>query len=86
MRTTLTLDEDIHARLLSEAERTGHSFKRTVNEHLRKAFRSWPEGEVQQAAPDAKVEIAAQRRAMKLGVPYDNVEELLDNLEGIYRR
>ena len=35
MRTTLTLDDDVSARLQAEARRTGKSFKMIVNEYLR---------------------------------------------------
>lgn len=35
MRTTLTLDEDVAARLSVEARRSGRSFKDTVNDALR---------------------------------------------------
>lgn len=35
MRTTLTLDEDVAARLTVEARRSGRTFKETVNDALR---------------------------------------------------
>jgi len=35
VRTTLTLDEDVQAKLEGEMRRTGRSFKETVNEVLR---------------------------------------------------
>lgn len=38
MRTTLTLDDDVAAKLRSEARRTGKSFKQVVNEALRASF------------------------------------------------
>jgi hypothetical protein len=47
VRTTLTLDDDVAAKLHQESRRTGKSFKETVNEYLRiglsgRAFRSTP--------------------------------------------
>ena len=36
MRTTLTLDDDVAARLKAEARRTGKPFKQLVNECLRR--------------------------------------------------
>ena len=38
MRTTLTLEEDVAAKLKAETRRTGRSFKETVNEILRLGF------------------------------------------------
>lgn len=35
MRTTLTLDDDIAARLQAEARKTGRPFKTVVNDYLR---------------------------------------------------
>lgn len=40
MRTTLTLDEDVAARLRAEARRSGKPFREVVNEHLRVALSS----------------------------------------------
>lgn len=38
MRTTLTLDEDVAAKVKAEVRRSGRSFKETVNELLRRAL------------------------------------------------
>jgi len=38
MRTTLTLDDDVAARLQAEARRSGRPFRTVVNEHLRAAL------------------------------------------------
>lgn len=38
MRTTLTLDDDVIAKLHEDMRRTGKSFKETVNENLRVGF------------------------------------------------
>jgi len=38
VRTTLTLDEDVIAKLREDMRRTGKSFKETVNENLRVAL------------------------------------------------
>ena len=38
MRTTLTLEDDVAARLQAEARRTGRSFKAVVNDHLRRSL------------------------------------------------
>jgi hypothetical protein len=38
MRTTLTLDDDVAAKLRSEVRRTGKPFKQVVNDALRESF------------------------------------------------
>ena len=77
MRTTLTLDEDVAARLKAEARRSGRPFKAVVNDHLRLALSMRKE---LRRAPPFKV------RPRNLGGPrgqgYDNVAELLETLEG----
>ena len=39
MRTTLTLDPDLSARLAAEVARTGHAFKVVVNDALRRGLK-----------------------------------------------
>lgn len=78
MRTTLTLDEDIAARLAAEARRSGKSFKDTVNEALRTgldaAYRR------PQAAP-FQVN-ARDLGALQPGLSLDSVARLLDDVDG----
>ena len=82
MRTTLTLDEDVAAKLKAEARRTDRSFRETVNEALRRGL----------AAPRAA---AARRRFtvvardlgdLRAGLSLDNVGELLERIEGPLHR
>ena len=78
MRTTLTLDDDVAARLRAEARKTDLSFRETVNEALRRGL----------AAPSA----AALRRrftvkardlgTLRAGLSFDNVGDLLERVEG----
>jgi hypothetical protein len=42
MRTTITLDDDVAALIESERERTGESFRATVNRLLRRSARAAP--------------------------------------------
>jgi plasmid stability protein len=82
MRTTLTLDDDVAAKLKAEARRAGRSFRDVVNETLRR-------GLAQQRA-------TASRRAFKVtardlgdlrpGLSLDNVAELIEQVEGSLHR
>jgi Ribbon-helix-helix protein, copG family len=78
MRTTLTLDDDVAARLQVEARRTGRSFKSVVNERLRMAL-------AQSAAIQKRKPFKIKPRAMggpTAGISYDNVGALLEEIEG----
>jgi hypothetical protein len=78
MRTTLTLDEDVAARLQAEARRTGRPFKTVVNERLRMAL---AHGVAVQKQKPFRVEARA------MGGPaagsYDNIGALLEDIEGV---
>jgi hypothetical protein len=82
MRTTLTLDDDVAAKLKMESQRAGRPFREVVNETLRRGLES------RQAT--------AQRRAFKVtardlgslkpGLSLDNIAELVEHIEGsLYR-
>ena len=77
MRTTLTLDEDVAAKLKSEARRSGRSFKQTVNEALR-----W--GLIQQARAKKQkpFKIHAKDMGVRPGLDYDRISRLLEEVEG----
>ncbi|MGH9720998.1 MAG: ribbon-helix-helix protein, CopG family [Bryobacteraceae bacterium] len=81
MRTTLTLDDEVAARLKQEVRRSGRSFKETVNELLREGLAS--RKTVRAAAPPL---VKARDLRLRPGFNLDNVEELLDQLEGSVRR
>lgn len=76
MRTTLSLDDDVARLLDKETRRSGSSFKEVVNRFLRLGFMA-------AKRPARKPFVVAPR---KLGLPpgltYDNVEQLLDAVEG----
>ena len=80
MRTTLTLDDDVARLLQKETRRTGHSFKEVVNRTLRLG--------IQAASRPARKPFVVTPLDLRLppGLSYDNVEELLDALEGPERR
>ena len=81
MRTTLTLDDDVRAKLEAEMRKTGKSFKETVNEVLRIGLIARRE-----AKPAKPFEIYARDLHSRPGLNFDNIEELLDQLEGPFRR
>ena len=77
VRVTLTLDEDVAAKLKSEARRTGRSFRQTVNEALR-----W--GLIQQARAKKQkpFKIHAKNMGLRPGLNYDCASRLLEQVEG----
>ncbi len=80
-RTTLTLDDDVAAKLDAESRRSGRSFKETVNACLRKALTESPK-----AGPLGPFKVEARDLGLRPGLSLDNIEELLDQIEGPDRR
>jgi hypothetical protein len=82
MRTTLTLDEDVAAKLKAEARRTGRPFREIVNETLRRGL--------------ASRRVAGRREPFKAvvrdlgelrpGLSLDNIGELIEQVEGPLHR
>lgn len=78
MRTTLTIETDIAARLKAESRRSGRPFKAVVNECLRA-------GLAQQRAGTATAHFTVKARdfgVMTPGLSLDNIGELLERAEG----
>jgi hypothetical protein len=78
MRTTLTLDEDVAAKLHAEARRSGRPFRDVVNEVIRLGLMS------RRPSPRAGRFAVATRDLGRLqpGVDLDNVGDLLERIEG----
>ncbi len=82
MRTTLTLDDDVAAKLKTKSQRAGRPFREIVNETLRRGLESR--------------RATAQRRAFKVtardlgklkpGLSLDNIAELIEHVEGSLHR
>lgn len=77
MRTTLTLDDDVATKLKDEVRRSGATFKKTVNECLRRGLSS-PRPE-DLATP---FRVVAHDLGLRPGVSLDDVAGLLDALDG----
>ena len=81
MRTTLTLDEDVVAKLREETRQRKTSFKATVNACLRRGLDTPTEEEL--ATPFA---VEPRRMGLRAGFDLDDVAGLLDHLDGPTRR
>ena len=78
MRTTLTLDSDVAAKLKAEVRRTGKSFKEAVNGLLRLALNT-----PRKSSGIAPFEVRARDLGrLRAGLSLDNVGELLEQAEG----
>ena len=79
-RTTLTLEDDVAARIDAEARRTGKPVKTVVNEALRAGL------EDRAQRPRIPFRVRPQAMGLRPDVDLDDVEGLLDRLEGSDRR
>ena len=76
-RTTLTLEEDVAARVQSEARKSGRPFKTVVNDLLRFALNA-------RRSSAARVPFKVRPRDLGLrpGLEYDDIGGLLEQVEG----
>ena len=81
MRTTLTLDDDVFARLKAEARKSGRPFKELVNEFLRQGLSAPP-----LMKPRAPFVVKARALGTRPGLDYENIGELLEQIEGPLHR
>jgi plasmid stability protein len=82
VRTTLTLDDDVAARLAAEARRHGRPFKVVVNEMLRA-------GLSQQRSAEKQAPFKVKTHdfgGLQAGLSLDNIGALLEQLEGLHHR
>jgi hypothetical protein len=77
VRTTLTLDDDIAAKLNAEMRRSGKPFKEIVNEFLRIGLNA--RKELKTSGP---FKVSARKLGTHPGLNYDNIGELLEQIEG----
>jgi hypothetical protein len=80
VRTTLTIDDDVAAKLKNEMRRSGTSFRETVNRALRRGLN-------QQASRRIEPFVIRTRAlGLRPGLDYDKVSDLLDQIEGPLHR
>ena len=81
MRTTLTLDDDVEAKLRAEVRRTGRPFKQVVNDALRASLqrRSGKSSTPFKVTPK-------DFGKLRPGLSLDNIGELLEIVEGPLHR
>ena len=77
MRTTLTLDADVMTKLKAEARKSGRSFKDIVNSFLRLGLNA-----LRPAKAPRPFVIKARDLGARPGLNYDNIGELLEQIEG----
>jgi hypothetical protein len=81
MRTTLTLDDDVAAKLKAESRRAGRPFREIVNETLRRGLAS---RRITVQRPPFKVK--ARDLGLRPGLSLDNIAELIERVEGPLHR
>ena len=79
MRTTLTLDDDIAAKLKEASAASGRSFKETVNDVLRRGFLA-----EEPAGSRPRFVVRARPLEAQPGVSYDNIGELIQHFDAPY--
>jgi hypothetical protein len=80
VRTTLTIDDDVSAKIAAEARRSGKPLRVVVNEALRIGL----ENAVRDELPPYRVE--ARDMKLRPGIEIDDIQGLLDKLDGPLRR
>ncbi len=81
MRTTITLDEDVIAKIKVKMQKTGASFKDVVNEMLRTGLLA-----TDKAAKQKPFKVNARPLGMRPGLNYDSTSELLEQVEGPWHK
>jgi hypothetical protein len=81
MRTTLTLDEDVAAKLKAEARRAGRSFRDVVNEALRRGLASRPVGRREPLTLQVR-----DLGDLKPGLSLDSIAKLIEQVESPLHR
>jgi hypothetical protein len=76
IRTTVTLDEDVLARVKQESRTRGTSFRQTLNDLIRAGLLAGSK------PPDrSKFRIRAKHMGLRPDLNYDSIESLLEQVE-----
>ena len=81
MRTTLTLDDDVAAKLKSQSRKTGRPFREVVNDALRRGLEKAPASLHQRFVVRTR-----DLGAVSPGLSLDNIGDLLERVEGPQHR
>jgi hypothetical protein len=81
VRTTLTVDDDVAAKLRAEVRRSGQSLKYVVNHFLRLGLTAR-----RRMRPAPPFVVKSRQLGLRPGLNYDNVGELLEQVEGELHR
>ena len=81
MRTTITLDDDVVAKIKAEMKKTGGSFKQVVNEMIRTGALT-----KQKAAKQEPFVVKARPLGNRPGINYDSTSEMLEQIEGPWHK
>ena len=76
MRTTLTIDEDVAAKLEADVRKSGRSFKETVNHYLRLGLNAR-----KATKPGKTFKVRARALGERRGLNYDDVWGLVEQIE-----
>lgn len=76
MRTTITLDADVAAKVKAEMRLTGKSFKEAVNSLLRRSVTAPPQDK------DEPFRVIARPMGERPGLNFDCISDLLEQVEG----
>jgi hypothetical protein len=79
VRTTLSIDDDVASLLKKEMRQSGSSLKETVNRLLRLGLTAAPQ-------PGKSFKVRPRKLGLPPGLSYDNVEQLIESLEGRQHR
>ena len=77
MRTTLTLEDDVMERARAVAARLHEPFRKVVNEALRAGLKT-----VEAPAVSRPYRTKPHKLGLKPGLNFDNIQELLSQIEG----
>ena len=82
MRTTLTIEDDVAfgIKRIQQSE-PGKPFKVLINEILRRGLQQVPKKK-----PNAPFKVRSRPIGLRKDLNFDNIEEVLDILEGVHRR